>query len=34
MMKKANRLLAALLLGLCLGPSGCAPVAPWERGNC
>ena len=32
-MKKANRLLTALLLGSCLGPSGCAPVPPWERGN-
>jgi Domain of unknown function (DUF4266) len=32
-MKKANRLLTALLLGLCLEPAGCAPVAPWERGN-
>jgi hypothetical protein len=32
-MKKANRLLTALPLGLCLGLSGCAPVAPWERGN-
>jgi hypothetical protein len=32
-MKKANRLLTVLLLGSCLGPSGCAPVSPWERGN-
>ena len=31
-MKKTNRLLMALLLGLAIGLPGCAPVAPWERG--
>jgi hypothetical protein len=32
-MKKTERILAALLLGLGISLSGCAPVAPWERGH-
>jgi hypothetical protein len=28
-----RRALALLLLGLALAPSGCAAVAPWERGR-
>ena len=32
-MKKSNWVLTALLLGLAIGLPGCAPEAPWERGN-
>ena len=32
-MKKTKRAWAALLLGLGVWLSGCAPVAPWERGR-
>ncbi|MGH8589078.1 MAG: DUF4266 domain-containing protein [Gammaproteobacteria bacterium] len=32
-MKKTKRARAALLLGLGVWLSGCAPVAPWERGR-
>ncbi len=32
-MNKSNWVLMALLLGLAIGLPGCAPVAPWERGN-
>lgn len=30
---KTKPVFRALLLGLGVGLSGCAPVAPWERGN-
>lgn len=32
-MKKSNWVLAVMLLSLSVLVSGCAPVAPWERGN-
>jgi hypothetical protein len=32
-MKRTERALRALLLGLGMGLAGCAQVAPWERGN-
>jgi hypothetical protein len=32
-MKTTERALAALLLGMGFSLSGCAEVAPWERGN-
>ena len=32
-MRKTERVLTALLLGLSVWLSGCTAVAPWERGN-
>jgi hypothetical protein len=32
-MKKTERAVMALVLGLGVWLSGCAPVAPWERGR-